>query len=75
MKDFIKKTWIVISSNNKASDLMINCTRSELDEVLLNSDFEDNEYEVFLYKSDEYYMLTEGEDYDINKNYKNEKSR
>ena len=40
MKDFIKKTWIVISSNNKASDLMINCTRSELDEVLLNTDFE-----------------------------------
>jgi hypothetical protein len=76
MRDFIKKRWIVISANNKSGDLMINCTRSELDKVLLYNEFEDNNYEIFEYKSDEYWMFIKGEDYDINKNYnKNEISR
>ena len=75
MRDFIKKRWIVISINNKAGDLMITCTRSELDNVLLYNDFEDNNYEVFEYKSDEYYMYIHGPEYNVNKDYKNEISR
>lgn len=75
MRDFIKKSWIVISINNKAGDLLINCTRSELNKVLLYNHFEDNNYEIFEYKSDEYYMYIEGDNYNVNKNYKNEISR
>tara|TARA_B100000519_G_C14257790_1_gene445941 strand:- start:1179 stop:1403 length:225 start_codon:yes stop_codon:yes gene_type:complete len=69
MRDFIKKTWIILSNSVEAGDLMINCTRSDLDKVLLHQNFEGNNYEIFEYKSDEYWMYIMGDDYNVNKNY------
>ena len=69
MRDFIKKTWIILSNSLDAGDLMINCTRSDLDKVLLYQNFEGNNYEIFEYKSDEYWMYIMGDDYNVNKNY------
>jgi hypothetical protein len=69
MRDFIKKTWIILSNSVEAGDLMINCTRSDLDKVLLYQNFEGNNYEIFEYKSDEYWMYIMGDDYNVNKNY------
>lgn len=69
MRDFIKKTWIILSNSLEAGDLMIKCTRSDLDKVLLYQNFEGNNYEIFEYKSDEYWMYIMGDNYNVNKNY------
>ena len=56
------------------SDMLIKCTKNELADVLLDlyKDKDKKVIEYFEYKSDEYYMYREGDNYDVNKNYKDE---
>tara|TARA_R100000654_G_scaffold21267_5_gene42913 strand:+ start:8981 stop:9217 length:237 start_codon:yes stop_codon:yes gene_type:complete len=68
LREKLDTTYFITNKDN-TENYLVNCTKDELNEILLDFDFEDNEYEVFKYKSDEYYMYLLGEDYDVNKIY------
>ena len=72
-KGFVR-TWIIICNEG---DLLVKCSKDDLHNLLLDmyQDKEVNIIEFFEYKSDEYYMFIEGDNYDVNKDYKNEISR
>ena len=79
-KDFIKKQWIITTKEKAVdnytgtdsyniSEWLITCTTGDLQNVMLDlrRDYEILNY--FEYKSDEYFMYKEGDNYDVNKNY------
>ena len=66
-RDFIKKHWCITDS--KGNDMMINCTKDDLNDILLSLKLENTRNEVFEYRSDEWWIYTEGDDYDVNKDY------
>lgn len=68
LREKLDTTYFITNKDN-TENYLVNCTKDELNEILLDFDFEDNEFEVFKYKSDEYYMYLLGEDYDVNKIY------
>lgn len=79
-RDFIKYTYIVIVEdikNKVLSEKLIKCTPDEFKDLLLllNKDQELRVIQHFKYKSDEYYMYREGDDYDVTKDYKYEDNR
>tara|TARA_R100000781_G_scaffold98975_1_gene62581 strand:+ start:865 stop:1110 length:246 start_codon:yes stop_codon:yes gene_type:complete len=79
-RDFIKYTWIIITENLKdkcLNEMLITCTKDEIKDVLLDlkKDNNINLIQHFIYKSDEYYMYREGDNYDSNKDYINEDNR
>jgi len=58
-----------ISNKNQSECYLINCTQKELNHFLLNHNFEEGTYEVFKYRSDEYWMFILGDEYNVNVNY------
>ena len=79
-RDFIKYTYIIIVedlTNKVLSEKLIKCTADEFKDLLLqlNKDKELRVIQHFKYKSDEYYMYREGDDYDVTIDYKNEENR
>ena len=65
------------SSKGVFSDMIIKCTKSDLHNILMEIYQEKDKkvLEYFEYKSDEYFMYREGDNYDVNKNYRDEISR
>ena len=61
-----------ISNKDNSQAYMISCNRKELDRFLLLHSFEEGTYEVFKYRSDEYWMFILGDDYNINIDYNKE---
>ncbi len=58
-------------------DLLVRCSRDDLNNILMDI-YKDKDYNVveyFEYKSTEYYMFVEGDNYDVNKKYSNGISR
>lgn len=68
-----KQTYIIICSTG---DMLIKCSKDELHNVLMDlyKDKSVNVIEYFVYKSEEYFMYREGDNYNVNINY-NEISR
>jgi len=60
--------WYITTRDNK-NCYLINCTKKELNGFLLHNDFEEETYDVFYYRSDEYWMYIMGENYDVSFNY------
>ena len=63
-----QQTYIIICDTG---DILIRCSKKELERVLLDlyKDKDVKILEYFVYKSQEYYMYVEGDNYDINKDY------
>tara|TARA_R100000664_G_C2758408_1_gene147249 strand:+ start:1924 stop:2163 length:240 start_codon:yes stop_codon:yes gene_type:complete len=68
-----QQTYILICDNG---DILIRCSKKELEGLLLDlyKDKDVKILEFFVYKSEEYFMYREGDNYNVNKNY-NEISR
>ena len=60
--------WFITSKDN-TENYIINCTKKELNSFLLSHNFKENTYEVFIYRSDEYWMYLLGDNYDVSVNY------
>ena len=67
-----KKTWIILCENES---ILVRCTRDDFHNILIDMYKDKKVIEYFVYRSDEYYMYMEGDNYNVNKNYKNEISR